>query len=109
MPRAHRYFLPSHVRHITHWCPKKEFLLKFAKDLEKWIKWLFEARKRFGIEILNDVVTSNHIHVLVYCIEAICWTKNSDRKPKNLAYNHHHMLQVHLGLTTVADLLVSGG
>ena len=66
MPRANRYFLPNHVWHITHRCHKKEFLLKFAKDRENWIKWLFEARKRFGIEILNYVVTSNHIHLLVY-------------------------------------------
>ena len=66
MPRAHRYFLPNHVWHITHRCHKKEFLLKFAKDRANWIKWLFEARKRFGLEILNYVVTSNHIHLLVY-------------------------------------------
>jgi len=66
MPRAHRYFLPNHVWHITHRCHKKEFLLKFARDRGNWIKWLFEARKRFGLEILNYVVTSNHIHLLVY-------------------------------------------
>jgi hypothetical protein len=43
MPRAHRYFLPNHVWHITHRCHKKEFLLEFAKDREAyWIKWLFE-------------------------------------------------------------------
>jgi len=35
-------------------------------DRGNWIKWLFGARKRFGIGILNDVVTSNHIHLLVY-------------------------------------------
>jgi hypothetical protein len=52
MPRANRYFLPQHVWHITHRCHKKEFLLKFAMDRESWIKWLFEARKRFGLEIL---------------------------------------------------------
>jgi REP element-mobilizing transposase RayT len=30
------------------------------------VNWLFEARKRYGIEILNYSVTSNHIHLLVY-------------------------------------------
>jgi putative transposase len=27
--------------------------------------WLFEARKRFGLKVLNYIVTSNHIHLLV--------------------------------------------
>lgn len=66
MPRANRYFLPDHVWHITHRCHKKDFLLKFATDRRAWIRWLFEARKRYGLEILNYTVTSNHIHLLVY-------------------------------------------
>ena len=28
--------------------------------------WLFEAKKRFGLTVLNFTVTSNHIHLLVY-------------------------------------------
>jgi putative transposase len=65
MPRAHRYYLPGHVWHITHRCHQKDFFLKFAKDRKRWIQWLFEARKRFGLSVLNYVVTSNHIHLLV--------------------------------------------
>ena len=65
MPRANRYFLPGHVWHITHRCHKQEFLLKFAKDRSCWIRWLFEARKRFGLCVLNYMVTSNHVHLLV--------------------------------------------
>jgi len=65
MPRANRYFLPGHVWHITHRCHQKEFLLKFAKDRNRWLFWLFEAKKRYGLCILNYVVTSNHIHLLV--------------------------------------------
>jgi putative transposase len=65
MPRANRYFLPGHIWHITHRCHKKEFLLKFARDRARWISWLYEARKRFGLCVLNYVVTSNHIHLLV--------------------------------------------
>jgi REP-associated tyrosine transposase len=52
------------VWHITHSCHKKEFLLKFAKDRRSWRSWLFEAKKRFGLRVLNFVVTSNHIHLL---------------------------------------------
>lgn len=29
------------------------------------MNWLFEAKKRFGLCILNYMVTSNHIHLLV--------------------------------------------
>ena len=65
MPRANRYFLPGHVWHITHRCHKQEFLLKFSKDRANWIKWLYEAKKRYGLCVLNFIVTSNHIHLLV--------------------------------------------
>lgn len=64
MSRANRHFLPGYVWHITHRCHKKEFLLKFARDRRRWIAWLFEARKRFGLHIFNYMVTSNHIHLL---------------------------------------------
>lgn len=65
MPRANRYFLPGHVWHITHRCHQKDFLLKFVKDRQRWRYWLFEARKRYGLCVLNYIVTSNHIHLLV--------------------------------------------
>lgn len=65
MARAKRHYLPGHVWHITHRCHKKEFLLKFDRDRHRWLQWLFEAKKRHGICILNYMVTSNHIHLLV--------------------------------------------
>ena len=65
MPRANRHFLPGYVWHITHRCHKKEFLLKFGRDRRRWLYWLFEAKKRFGLCVLNYIVTSNHIHLLV--------------------------------------------
>jgi len=34
-------------------------------DRTRWCKWLYQARKRYGLCILNYVVTSNHIHLLV--------------------------------------------
>jgi putative transposase len=66
MPRAHRHFLPGYVWHVTHRCHKREFLLKFARDRRRWRHWLFEARKRFGLCVLNYIVTSNHVHLLVH-------------------------------------------
>lgn len=66
MARANRHHLPGYVWHITHRCHKREFLLKFNKDKKQWLNWLFEAKKRYGLCILNYVITSNHIHLLVY-------------------------------------------
>jgi REP element-mobilizing transposase RayT len=65
MPRAKRYFLPGFLWHITHRCHKKEFLFKFARDRECWLGWLFEAKRCYGLCVLNYMVTSNPIHLLV--------------------------------------------
>ena len=65
MPRANRCFLPGHVWHITQRCHQREFLLRFAADRERWLHWLSQARRRFGLCVLNYIVTSNHIHLLV--------------------------------------------
>ncbi len=65
MPRANRYYIPGNVWHITHRCHKKEFLLKFARDRRRYLQWLFEAKKRYGLSVLNYMLTSNHIHLLV--------------------------------------------
>ncbi len=66
MPRANRHYIPGHAWHIAHRCHKKEFLLKFAKDRQGWIDWLFEAKKRYGLVVLNYSATSNHMHLLLY-------------------------------------------
>ena len=65
MPRANRHYIPGYVWHITHRCHKKEFLLKFVRDKRRWMQWLFEAKRRHGLSILNYMVTSNHVHLLV--------------------------------------------
>ncbi len=65
MPRAKRTVAPGYVWHITERCHDRRFLLRFLKDRRHWRAWLFEARKRFGLCILNYTVTSNHVHLLV--------------------------------------------
>lgn len=70
MARAHRHYISGHIWHITHRCHKREFLLKYVKDRHRWLQWLYEAKKRYGLVILNYTVTSNHIHLLVYDGEA---------------------------------------
>ncbi len=66
MPRGNRYFMSNRIWHITHRCHKREFLLKFPRDRKRWIHWLFEAKKRYKLCVLNYCVTSNHIHLLVF-------------------------------------------
>ncbi|MCK9175825.1 MAG: transposase [Desulforhopalus sp.] len=34
-------------------------------DRRNWVQWLYAAKKRYGLVILNYCVTSNHIHLLV--------------------------------------------
>jgi putative transposase len=65
MARAKRHFIPDYIWHITHRCHKREFLLKFAKDRHRYLQWLYQARKKYGLKILNYMVTSNHTHLLV--------------------------------------------
>ncbi len=50
MPQANRCFLLGYLWHIAHRYHQKEFLLKFARDRECWLKWLFEAKKRYGLQ-----------------------------------------------------------
>ncbi|RLB80284.1 MAG: transposase, partial [Deltaproteobacteria bacterium] len=67
MARAKRHYLPGHVWHITHRCHKREFLLKFSRDRRRWIEWLYRAKKRHSeLSVLNYMVTSNHVHLLVF-------------------------------------------
>jgi putative transposase len=65
MPRACRNFCGGRVWHVTHRCHKKAFLLKFARDRRRWRHWLFVAQRRYGLSVLNYVVTSNHVHLLL--------------------------------------------
>ncbi len=64
MARAKRHYLPDQIWHITQRCHKHEFLLKFKQDRHRWIQWLFEAKRRFRLEVLNYTVTSNHIRFI---------------------------------------------
>ncbi len=65
MARAKRHYTSGYVWHITHRCHKGEFLLRFSADRQRWLHWLYQARKRFGLTILDYMVTSNHVHLLV--------------------------------------------
>lgn len=65
MARAKRHFIPGYIWHLTHRCHKREFLLRFTRDRHRYLQWLYRARKRYGLVILNYMITSNHVHLLV--------------------------------------------
>ncbi len=58
MARAKRHYIPGQVWHLTHRCHKREFLLRFAKDKRRFLQWLFEAKRRYGLTIFNYVITA---------------------------------------------------
>ena len=65
MPRASRHFLPGYLWHLTHRCHEGSFLLNYNTDRQRWLYWLFQAKKRYGLCVLDYMVTSNHVHLLV--------------------------------------------
>lgn len=64
MPRAKLFHISGFPLHITHRCHNRDFLLKFSKDRMRWLHWLLEAKKRYGLTVLGYAITSNHIHLL---------------------------------------------
>lgn len=69
MPRRRRGLKDHCCYHVTHRCHKREFLFKFAQDRQTYVDLLRETVKRFKIDVLNYVVTSNHVHLLVWVRE----------------------------------------
>lgn len=62
MPRANRHDLLGYIRHITHRCHKKELLLQLARDRRAWMGWLVEAKKRYGLSVLNDTFFGSRLN-----------------------------------------------
>lgn len=66
MPRANRYHVPGLIWHITHRCHNRDFLFRWNLDRDRYRFWLWEARKRYDLCLLDYTITSNHIHLIVY-------------------------------------------
>jgi REP-associated tyrosine transposase len=56
--------------HITHRCQERRFLLRFQLDRDNYQKRLYDASRRFKVSILNYIITSNHIHIILYSAHA---------------------------------------
>jgi len=53
--------------HVTHRCHRREFLLGYDLDRRLYRNRLFQAARRFpSIRMLNYMITSNHVHLLMY-------------------------------------------
>ena len=66
MAGAERRCIPGNSRHLTHRWHERDFPLRFGKDRRRWLHWLFEAGKRYGLCIVNCVAISSHIHLPVF-------------------------------------------
>ena len=65
MPRASRYIIPGQTYHVTQRCHNRVFLLKFAKDRDRYIEMLNERLSTYSVALFNFCITSNHVHLLI--------------------------------------------
>ena len=65
MPRANRYLAAGAAYHLTHRCHDRDFLLKFARDRDRYREILREELVGRGVAVLSYTITSNHVHLLV--------------------------------------------
>jgi putative transposase len=49
---------------VTHRCPNRTFLLKFARDRDACRSTLRKQLRHFDVAILDYCATSNHVHLL---------------------------------------------
>ena len=52
--------------HVTHRCQERRFLLRFKRDRRQYLARLGEAAGTYGVSVLNYLVTSNHVHLLLW-------------------------------------------
>ena len=65
MPRAHRLQVEGGIFHLTHRCHNRAFLLKFARDRDRYRAGMREALQQFDMSLLDYCLTCNHVHLLV--------------------------------------------
>ena len=88
MPRRKRKWLDNACYHITHRCHERKFLFRFAKYRNFYTRHLFIMHKRYKIDILDYMVTGNHIHLLLS-------SRKGERISEGLRYLHGRIGQWH--------------
>ncbi len=66
MPRRTRNWLDCSCYHLTHRCLDRNYFFEHSITRDTYMKELREMIERFKIDILDYIVTSNHVHLLVY-------------------------------------------
>ena len=51
---------------VTHRCQERRFLLRFKKDRQQYRQRLAEAAAKYPVAVLDYLVTSNHVHLLLW-------------------------------------------
>lgn len=52
--------------HVTHRCQERRFLLHFDIDRRNYVDRLREVKGRCAVDVLDYMITSNHVHLLFY-------------------------------------------
>lgn len=65
MPRRRRGWLKGACYHVTHRCHGGEYLFRFRKYLGFYVRELYQASRRFRMDVLDYMVTGNHVHLLL--------------------------------------------
>ena len=65
MKRSGYHFVPGKLWLIRHRCHAGSALFKDRVDRRRWMYWLFQARRRFGLSVLNFVVLPHEVQLLV--------------------------------------------
>ena len=86
MPRRPRNWINDSCYHITHRCNNKMFLFKYDKYKKFYKRQLFKMKSHYKIDILDYIITSNHVHLLVKI-------KNSTEISEGLRFLHGRMGQ----------------
>jgi putative transposase len=90
MPRRRRGWLEHSCYHVTHRCHDGEFLFRFRKYRDFYVRELFAAKRRYGLDVLDYMVTSNHVHLLLA-------SRAGPEISAGLRYLHGRMGQWHNG------------
>lgn len=58
-------FLPGNLWVLSHRCYGNKPLLENEVDRRRWMYWLFQSRRLYGLSVLNYVVLPNEVKLLV--------------------------------------------
>lgn len=86
MPRRLRNWVDNSTYHLTHRCEDKNFYFKFSKYRKLYCHYLHAGQKRYKVDVLNFIVTSNHVHLI---LTAKCGQNIS----RCIQYVHSHVAQ----------------